>query len=115
MQQAARIDTAAGLFERHRYLKKPKHLCTVSKCKTVPGNEYHSVPVLVFSDARRHHDTAQLPYLVGFLIDDFRRNSDSIRPHIHFIRPVGPVWSSGDAETLAAGEGIDKGKCLKIF
>lgn len=106
--QATVKDYCAQLSGVH----KPQLYGQLSSYPTTHRHITHKVALLVFSDAARSPENAQLSYLACLLLCDMRSGFP-----FHFLSCISyksrrPVHSIGAAENLAAGKAIDEGKML---
>eukprot|EP00178_Gracilaria_changii_P027963 TRINITY_DN936_c0_g2_i2.p1 TRINITY_DN936_c0_g2~~TRINITY_DN936_c0_g2_i2.p1 ORF type:complete len:399 (+),score=36.11 TRINITY_DN936_c0_g2_i2:473-1669(+) len=111
LQQKGPHVTVKDLVSQFNVLRNLKKRGTCSRYHRPPPGSY-PVSVLVFADASRTMDHGQLGFVAGLMFGKFEEGSvfHPISWSSHKSRR--PVKSIGSAETLAAGEAIDKGKVL---
>lgn len=92
-----------------RKLKTIGNLQTFLRIDDTKDNQ---LAVLLFCHTRQTYDNGQLPYNVGFLLDEFV--NDSIYHVLKFCthKAKRSVCLTGAAEILDVGEAIDEGKFL---
>ena len=111
LQQRAPNPTLQDLFYQINVLKVlKKHGTSISYYRPKKGDD--KLSILVFADASKQDDHGQLSYLAGILFGNFE--SDFVFHTLSWIshKQQRPAMSVTSAETLAAGEAIDKGKVL---
>jgi len=113
LQQRAPKATVQDLVAQINMLKQLKKYGTMTTYKRPEDKHSYELSILIFSDASKTADAAQLGHVSGLLIGPFKK--DAIFHGLHWTsnKSKRPVRSTGSAEILAAGYGIDEGKILR--
>lgn len=111
LQQRRGRTTVHDLIKQASIVKKLKNLGTQSTFRR-PASGDLDISVVIFSDAGRPSDYGQIGHIGGILLGPLTQGSIfhtlSWRSHLSSR----PTKSSGSAETLAAGDEIEKGKII---
>lgn len=111
-QQEAPSAAISTLCNQGARLSKLQKLGTATHYPRPGDNLTHAVSIVVFCDAGRTSDAGQLCHIGGLLLDDLRAGSIFHAISWASHKAHRPVRSTGAAEIMAAGEGVDIGKIL---
>lgn len=113
LQQRLPLNTVANLTLQSAVLRKLKRFGTTITYTNPPRNKHYNVSVVVFADAGRIEESAQISTLSGVLIGPLEKGSVYYTLNWSSHKSRRPVRSIGAAEIIAVGEAIDDGKTLK--
>lgn len=111
MQQQLLDVRVRDLNAQHHELRQLKQYGTL-KTFACPGQGEAEVSVVVYSDAGRLVDPAQLSFLVGLLVEKLEAESVFHTLSWSYHRSQRPVRSIDAAEILACGDAVNDGKTL---
>ena len=113
LQQCLPDVRVSDMIKQKAALQQLKKLGSAIKFQCPSDNKAYGLSVLVFADAGRPNDSAQLSVICGLLIGPL--DEGSVYHTVSWLshKWKRPVRSIAAGEILAAGEGIDEGLVLK--